>query len=166
MVELASARGIRLCHENEAKIYGEFPREVCDLLDEIPELFGIFDAANYRMAGANIMHGIGATLKNFAYVHIKDAIFETKTIVPAGEGEGKIAEVLDAVDGHTNERVILTVEPHLHVFDAYKDIDERKLRGKRVFNTSREAFDFAVNALKALLTENGYERNGNNEWTR
>lgn len=166
MVALAKARGIRLCHENEARIYGEFPSEVADLLAKIPELYAIFDPANYRMAGANVMDGIGATLRRFAYAHIKDAIFESKTVVPAGEGEGRIAEVLDVINGFTNDKVYLTIEPHLHVFAAYKDIDDRKLKGTRVFNSSRDAFDFATNALKSLLIANGYERNGKNEWIK
>ncbi|MBQ8880005.1 MAG: hypothetical protein IJY69_04100 [Clostridia bacterium] len=57
----------------------------------------------------------------------------------------------------------LTLEPHLHIFDAYKDIDEHELKGKYNFKTNREAFDFAANALKALLTKLGYKRNQNNE---
>ena len=166
MVELANERGIRLCHENEAKIYGEYADYVKDLLDEIPDLYAIFDPANYRMSGECVMNGIGATLKNLAYLHIKDAIYSSQIIVPAGEGEGRIADILNIVNGHTNERVYLTLEPHLHIFNAYKDIDDHELKGKYTFNTSREAFDFAVNALKKVLTENGYERNGKNEWTR
>ena len=166
MTSMASERGIRLCHENESKIYGEYPEEVADLLNNVDGLYGIFDAANYRMGGANIMNGIGATLKNFAYMHIKDAIHDTKTIVPAGEGEGKIADVIDVINGFTEAEVYLTVEPHLHAFTAYKDIDERELKGKYQFKNNRESFDFAVNSLKKLLIENGYERNGNNEWIK
>ena len=166
MLDIAGERGIRLCHENEAKIYGEYAEQVKDLLDEMPELYGIFDAANYRMSGECVMQGIGATLKNLGYLHIKDAIHSSKIIVPAGEGEGRIADILNIVNGHTNEVVYLTLEPHLRIFNAYKHIDDHELKGKYTFNTSREAFDFAANSLKKLLIENGYERNGNNEWTR
>ncbi len=166
MVKIANERGIRLCHENESKIYGEYPKQVADLMNNVDGLYGIFDAANYRMGGANVMNGIGATLKNFAYMHIKDAIFDTKTIVPAGEGEGRVGDVIDVINGFTDEEVYLTVEPHLHRFTAYKDIDERELKGKYQFKNNRESFDFAVNALKKLLKEHGYERNGNNEWIK
>ena len=166
MVKLANERGIRLCHENEAKIYGEAPEQVKDILDETPSLYAIFDAANYRMAGECVMAGIGATLKKLGYLHIKDAIYESQVIVPAGEGEGHIADILNIVNGHTNERVYLTLEPHLHIFNAYKDIDDHELKGKYTFKTSREAFDFAADSLKKILIENGYERNGQNEWTR
>ena len=166
MVNLAEKRGIRLCHENESLIYGEQPDEVRDLLRSIPGLYGIFDPANYRMNDADVMDGIDATLINFGYMHIKDAIFETQTIVPAGEGEGKIGEIIDVINENVDDTVYLTLEPHLHVFDAYKDIDEHELRGKYSFDTGREAFDFAVVALEKLLTDRGYRKDGQNQWIK
>lgn len=166
LVSLATERGISLCHENESKIYGCMPKEVADLLDNVNGLYGIFDPANYRMNGADCMEGIEATLKNLKYLHIKDAIFSEEAIVPAGEGEGCIAEVINRVNDATDDVVYLTVEPHLHVFDAYASIDDHELKGRHKFTSNREAFDFAVNALKKLLTDNGYKRNGENLWTR
>ena len=166
MADEASKHGITLCHENESRIYGQMPNEVRDILASVPSLGGIFDAANYRMNDADVMEGIDATLINFKYMHIKDAIYDTQTIVPAGEGEGKIGEIIDIVNEKIDGTVFLTLEPHLHVFDAYKDIDEHELKGKYTFKNNREAFDFAVNALKKLLRERGYERNGNNEWIK
>ncbi|MBR2466505.1 MAG: sugar phosphate isomerase/epimerase [Clostridia bacterium] len=166
MVAYGKKNGIRFCHENESAIYGQMPAEVKELLTEIPDMYGIFDAANYRMNGADVDAGIDATLTRLAYLHIKDAIYGEQMIVPAGEGEGKIAEVLNKVNDATDEVIYLTLEPHLKLFDAYKDIDEHELKNKYVFKTNREAFDFAANALKKLLKENGYERNGNNEWIR
>jgi len=166
MVEVAKAEGITLCHENESRIYGQMPGEVADILTEVPELGGIFDPANYRMNNGDVIEGINATLINFKYMHIKDAIFKSQTVVPAGEGEGKIGEILDIINENVDGTVYLTLEPHLHLFDAYKDIDEHELKGKYKFNNNREGFDFATNALKNLLRERGYERNGNNEWIK
>ena len=166
LVALAKKRGIRLCHENESKIYGCMPSEVDDLLLNVDGLYGIFDPANYRMNGADCMQGIDVTLKSFAYLHIKDAIYETQTIVPPGEGEGRIAEVINKVNESTDELVYLTLEPHLHVFDAYASIDEHELRGTHTFDNNREAFDFAVRALKNILIENGYKKGEDNFWTR
>jgi sugar phosphate isomerase/epimerase len=166
MVELAEANGIVLCHENESAIYGQMPAEVRDLLSNVPGLGGIFDAANYRMNGANTMEGIGATLINFKYMHIKDAIFETKTIVPAGEGEGMVGEVIDVINGHTDDLVYLTLEPHLHAFLAYKQIDDHELKGLHKFETGREAFDFAVKALEGLLVKHGYGKDENGIWKK
>jgi sugar phosphate isomerase/epimerase len=166
MVKLAEAEGVVFCHENESKIYGQMPAEVKDLLTSVPGLGGIFDAANYRMNNADTLEGIGATLINFKYMHIKDAIYSEQTIVPAGEGEGRIGDVIDIINGHTDAEVYLTLEPHLHAFLAYKSIDDHELKGKYKFKNNREAFDFAVNALKNLLMARGYERNGNNEWIK
>ena len=106
------------------------------------------------------MGGIGA------YLHIKDAIYESKIIVPAGDGEGKIAEILDIVNEATDDVVYLTLEPHLFLFDAYKLIDNHELKGKYTFSNNSESFDFAVNALKNLLIENGYEKDENNVWKK
>ena len=166
MVELAESEGVILCHENESAIYGQMPAQVKDLLTSVPGLGGIFDAANYRMNDADTMEGIGATLINFKYMHIKDAIFGTKTIVPAGEGEGRIGDVLDVVNGHTDGEVYLTLEPHLHAFLAYKQIDSHELRGAYSFANGREAFDFAVKALENLLTKHGYGKDENGIWKK
>ena len=159
MAEEAKAAGVTLCHENESKIYGQMPKEVLDILTEIPEIKGVFDGANYRMHDADTIGGIRATLTNFAYLHIKDAIYESKTVVPAGEGEAKLREVINAVDRHTDSEVFMTVEPHLRVFGIYNSIDDKELVGKYVFESAGDAFDFAVNALKTILTELGYKEN-------
>ena len=93
-------------------------------------------------------------------MHVKDAIFSEQAIVPAGEGEGKIAEAIAKIDRHTNNAVFLSVEPHLRLFSAYASIDEHKLRGRHTFATSDEAFDCAVSSLKNLLRSEGYTENG------
>lgn len=165
MVKIAKERGVLLCHENESRIYGQMPNEVADIMDNVCGLGAIFDAANYRMNGADVTKGINATLKNLAYLHIKDAIFDTQEIVPAGEGEGRIAEVIDAVNAATDGVVYLTLEPHLFGFLAYKSIDDHELKGKYSFKNNREAFDFAVTALKKLLKENNY-REESGIWTK
>ena len=166
MTEMAKKRDIRLCHENESAIYGQMPDEVRDILSSVPDLYGIFDPANYRMNNADVIDGIKATLINLAYLHIKDAIYDLQMIVPAGEGEGKIGEIIDIVNDSTDALVYLTLEPHLHMFDAYKLIDEHALKGKYIFNNNREAFDCAVSALETVLTQNGYIKGDNGIWTK
>ena len=166
MCEIASEAGITLCHENESEIYGQNPKEMLDLMQNVKGLKGIFDPANYRMNNCDVIDGINATLINLAYLHIKDAIYDSQIIVPAGDGEGKIPEVLDMVNKATDAVVYLTLEPHLFLFDAYKLIDNHELKGKYTFHNNSESFDFATNALKNLLTENGYKKDGNNVWKK
>ena len=166
MCRIAKEHSIILCHENESEIYGQNPEEMLDLMTNVEGLKGIFDPANYRMNGCDVMAGIDATLVNLAYLHIKDAIYESQIIVPAGDGEGKIAEILDIVNEATDDVVYLTLEPHLFLFDAYKLIDNHELKGKYTFSNNSESFDFAVNALKNLLIENGYKKDENNVWKK
>ena len=166
MCRIAKEAGVRLCHENESKIYGQMPSEVRDLLNSIPDLYAIFDAANYRMNDADVIDGAEATLIRPAYMHIKDAIYSTQQIVPAGEGEGRVGEVINMLNEAIDGVVYLTLEPHLHLFAAYKDIDEHELKGRYRFKNNREAFDFAVKALEKLMTENGYHKESNGEWIK
>jgi len=166
MCALAKESNIRLCHENESKIYGQMPEEVSELLTEIPELYGIFDAANYIRNQADVNKGMTATLQNLAYMHIKDAFYDGGAIVPAGEGDAQMGKMIDIVNGATDEVVYLTLEPHLHIFDAYKDIDDLELKGKHSFKNNREAFDFAANALKKVLIDQGYRKDANNQWIK
>ena len=165
MCDIAKENGIILCHENESEIYGQMPAEVDILLDEVDGLQGIFDAANYRMNDGDVIAGINATLKKFAYIHIKDAHYASQTILPAGEGEGQLDLILDRVGKEVEGDVMLTVEPHLMLFAAYSEIDNHELKGRYNFKTKREAFDFAVTMLKNLLEKIGYkEQNG--KWIR
>ena len=166
MCEIASEAGITLCHENESEIYGQNPKEMLDLMQSVNGLKGIFDPANYRMNNCDVMEGIKATLVNLAYLHIKDAIYDSQIIVPAGDGEGRIPEVLDIVNAATDGVVYLTLEPHLFLFDAYKLIDNHELKGKYTFNNNSESFDFAANALKSLLKENGYRQENSGAWIK
>ena len=155
--EIAATHNITLNHENEKDIFGQNPDEVDFLADNLPDIKFIFDGANYRECNCDTIAGISATLKNFGYLHIKDAIYSPHSIVPAGEGEAKLDKILNIVDRHTDKKVFLTLEPHLKVFDAFKDIDNTELHGKYTFRTNREAFDFAANALKKLLTKQGFK---------
>ena len=159
-LDMAEAEGITLCHENEEGIYGRMPTEVKDLLVSLPRLGGIFDPANYCMCNADSAEGIDVTLPSLVYMHVKDAITSEKTVVPAGEGDGRIGEALNKINGATDRTIFLTVEPHLKTFSAYASIDKRTLRGKYEFETASDSFDCAVAALKKVLRLEGYSENG------
>ena len=156
LLERAERAGVTLCHENESHIYGQNPTEVKDLLDTLPGLRGIFDAANYVRHDQDPIKGFEATAEKLEYIHVKDALFADHSMIAAGEGDGQYREILQRVDKMTDRTIVLTIEPHLYLFDAYKKIDKLELKNNRVFDTSDDAFDYAVNALKKLLAEIGH----------
>ena len=156
LLEEADRAGVLLCHENESKIYGQNPEEVYDLLSNLDGLRGIFDAANYVRHNQDPIKGFEATAEKLEYIHVKDALFADHSMVPAGEGDGQYKEILMRTDRMTDKTVVLTLEPHLYSFAAYKKIDTLELKHRRVFQTADEAFDCAADALKKLLAEIGH----------
>lgn len=157
--ELAEQRGLILCHENEKEIYGERPAQVCTLFNEIssPSFAGIFDPANYLQAGVDPKEAYSLTKDHIRYFHIKDAERESGENVPAGAGDGCIAELLrDAMQSDTIQKpFFLTLEPHLSVFAGYGNLGDSTAlgTGKFHFNSNEESFDYACDALKRLLSE-------------
>ena len=156
-VETARGYGVTLYHENEKDIYGDTADRVKELYENVDGLKFVYDPANYIQSGQSA--DLTLPLSVFAsYYHIKDVVTETGELVPAGYGDGKIAELLNMI----NKDTTLTVEPHLAVFDGYAEIDGRELKNRFAFKSNGEAFDFAVSSLKKLLSDNGflYENGG------
>lgn len=160
MVEEAEKMGIQLCHENEGRIYGQNPAEVADILTNVPGLRGIHDPANYVYNHQDVDAGFEATLPKLEYLHMKDSTDEADpTLVPVGDGAGHVKETLAKVDKAFPDRtIVLTVEPHLFAFQAFRNIDARaELKNNYNFKDSNESFDYAVNALKKVLASIGHE---------
>lgn len=165
MIARAKEEGITLCHENEAKIYGQNIGEVSDLLTSLPEIRGVFDAANFIMDAQDPIKGFEATAPSLEYMHVKDAKLD-KTIVPVGMGDGKYDEVIKRLDTMTDRTVILTVEPHLKKFTGYSNIDDREMKHDLHFENSNDSFDFAINSMKNLLISLGYHEEENHVWKK
>ena len=89
------------------------------------------------------------------YFHIKDVIAESGTLVPAGCGDGKIDELIARIDPSDDK--VMTLEPHLKVFEGFAEIDGTEMKNKYHFESNEAAFDAAVNALKGLLENAGYK---------
>lgn len=166
LLDLAEEAGVTLCHENEANIYGQNPREVADLLTNLPQLRGIFDAANYIREGQNPIEGMDVTLPSLEYIHVKDARAEDRAILPCGMGEGCYDLLINRVDAMTDDVVVLTLEPHLFEFLAFKQIDSHKLITGLSFKDSDEAFDCAATKLKDLLKSLGYTEGEDKVWKK
>jgi len=92
-----------------------------------------------------------AELRHSMDIHIKDAL-EDGSVVPAGNGIGRVADLLAAY--HAAGGRVVTLEPHLMVFDGLKALEregEETHINPYVYETNDQAFDAASNALRALL---------------
>ena len=157
MVEIARKYGVSLYHENEKDIYGDTAERVEEIYQNVNGLKYIYDPANYIQCDQKAEITLPKFHKKTDYFHIKDVIYETGELVPAGYGDGDILKLIELID----EDKTLTLEPHLAVFDSFKSIDNTEMKHKFVYKNSNEAFDAAVIALKNLLKKAGYkEENG------
>jgi len=117
-IRVAEKAGVRLIHENEHRIYGDDPERVHDLLEtvleqvDIANFAAVYDPANYVHGGFDPWKGWQLTKQWTVHFHIKDWVHGELHGRVAGEGEGRIAEVIaEAVSMNYNG--FATLEPHL-----------------------------------------------------
>lgn len=116
--KIAEQAGVRLIHENEHNIYGDSPERVKDLLETVTEqlktpCFGAaYDPANFVFCGYDPMKGWQAIKEWVIHFHIKDWKKGEEHGVVAGEGEGRIPEIMAEAVKRKYEG-FATLEPHL-----------------------------------------------------
>lgn len=152
LLELAEKRGLTLCHENEKAIYGEAPEDCLDLMKHFDgRMKSVLDMGNFAFCQKDPMKGYEYLAPYIEYIHIKDAFYDTR-IVPAGEGEGRVFEILSAYNKYTDKDTFLTMEPHLTVFDGLNKLSNMDdIKVQNAYATPEEAFDAAVAALRGIL---------------
>jgi len=149
LVRRAEAADIVLLHENEKKIYGDNAERCLNLLQECssPHLKMAFDPANFVQCGVQPYSEAFPVLKDYIeYIHIKDALFENKMEVPAGEGDGQLIQIIKELQqaGYSG---YMSIEPHL------------KARGKLAGMSQPQLYVTAVKALKKILEQLNYKYN-------
>ncbi len=149
MLEAAEGSGVTLCHENEKGIFGDVPERCRVLHEQLPSLKAVFDPANFLQCSVQVLPAYEILRPYVKYAHVKDVDAEGR-LVPAGEGESRFPELLKllADDGVR----VLTLEPHLKVFDGFSGLErDAVLQGRYVYASGREAFDCAASALRAVI---------------
>ena len=141
MVAWAESEDVILLHENESRIYGDVPQRCLDLVESIghPRLRAIFDPSNFIQCGADPLQQAWPMLAKYVdYFHIKDALAASGKVVPAGFGDGGLAEILGQAikNGFAG---FLSLEPHLKADDPVHG------------GSGAERFAKASAALKDLL---------------
>ena len=148
LVVLARTYGVILCHENEAKIYGDTPSREKELLDHFGgELKCVFDMGNFVLEGVDPYPEAYELLKkDIAYFHIKDALFQG-AIVPAGKGEAKIKEILSAHRAYAQEDFFVSLE----TFAGLNALVGRAFTNPYQYADQKAAFADAVEKFKEMI---------------
>lgn len=151
MVSYAREQKVILLHENEKGIYGDVA-VYCKQLFE--KFYGdhfkcTFDFANFVQCGQDTMEAYELLEPYIEYIHIKDAVLTTGKVTPAGEGDGRVREILVRLD-HKGYAGYLSLEPHLAEFAALKTLEKNV--EKRELTDGEAAFTIAYQALKKQLS--------------
>ena len=151
LLDAAREYEVILCHENEAKIYGDIPERCRELLDSFPDLMCVFDMGNYVLEGvAPYPEAYRLLGDRIAYFHIKDAL-SAGAIVPPGCGEAKIAEILAEHKKDANRDFFVSLEPHLELFSGLNSLVGRSFENPYKYPDAKTAFADAAEKLKKLI---------------
>ena len=151
MLDIADRFGVVLCHENEARIYGDTPERCRDLLDFFGgRLRAVFDMGNFVLEGCEPISAYEHLSPYVSYFHIKDAL-SAGAIVPAGLGEAEIKPILEAYCANGEGDFFISLEPHLETFAGLNALTESTFTNPYKYDDAKAAFTDAVAKLKALL---------------
>lgn len=153
MVEIAKKYNVKMCHENEKDIYGDIEPRCTEILNAVPELYYVYDPANFIQCHQDPNTSLSKLFNRAYYFHIKDSLLATGEVVPPGEGDGHLQDLINRI----NDDKVLTIEPHLKVFSGYANVDKSQLKNKHEYATNLEAFNDAVKHTKQLLINAGYK---------
>jgi sugar phosphate isomerase/epimerase len=113
---MAEREGFLLLLENEKEIVGDVPERCHAIVSSIesPHLRFLWDPANFVQVGVAGTTEQGWPLlgQYVHYVHVKDALLADGSVMPAGEGDGQVRELLSRLR-ECEYRGFLSVEPHL-----------------------------------------------------
>lgn len=150
LLDLADKYGLTLCHENEARIFGESPDDCKRLLDALGgRLRAVFDMGNFVLDSYDPEKAYDLLSNYIDYFHIKDALYE-RAIVPAGLGEAKIAEILTA-HLKSGRDALITLEPHLECFDGLNKLTETAFKNPYLFENEKSAFLAGADHLSKIV---------------
>lgn len=155
MNDYAKENGIICCHENEKAIYGDTAERMIDLMEAFGgELKAVFDPANFVQCDVDTVRAFDALEPYIEYMHIKDALYDNGKVVPAGTGEGQVKKILEKLNRQDRE-IILTLEPHLQVFDGFENLEngQHDPIPDGTFSSHKESFMVASNAMHKLVQE-------------
>lgn len=151
MVEEAAAWDSVLLHENEKGIYGDNAPRCKELLDAFygPHFKAVFDFANFVQVGQQTLPAYELLKPYVEYVHVKDAQWGTGAVVPAGQGDGHVKDILTDLTGG-GWKGFLSLEPHLTDFAGLAALEQDpQKRGSAL--DGKSAWKLALDSLQEIL---------------
>ena len=157
LVDYADENGLVCCHENEKGIYGDTAERCLDVLEACGgKLRAVFDPANFIQCGVDTVKAYDLLEDYIEYFHVKDALYNSAEVVPAGQGDGRLVEILKKFDKR-NQVAVLSLEPHLKVFDGLSNLetDDETANAMKVhtYATHADSFKAAADAMHAVAEE-------------
>lgn len=151
MLDIAKSYGVVMCHENEARIWGESPEECRELLDQLGgRLRAVFDMGNFVLGGYEPIGAYELLREHIEYFHIKDALARG-AIVPAGKGEARIGEILADFRSRNESDFFISLEPHLETFAGLKTLTSESFENPYKYADQKAAFADAVAKINQVL---------------
>ena len=151
MIEYAKTENVVLLHENEKDIYGDTIARCVDLMENLScdNFKAVFDPANFVQCGQNTKEAFVALEKYVAYMHIKDAKKEDRTVVPAGHGDGNIPYIIEKLFEKEYDS-FLSLEPHLGNFAGLASLETDDLMAD-LPEGGEGTFTLAFNELNKVI---------------
>lgn len=152
-IKAAKGSGLILLHENEKDIYGDTAERCLDLIKtmDCSYLRAIFDPANFIQCEVESYPRAFQLLREYIeYIHIKDAVYLDHQVTPAGEGDGKIKEMLEELYNGGFEG-FLSIEPHLASFEGFQNLEHNAKIAVDLPGAGDKKFAVAVAALKKII---------------
>ena len=152
-VDYAKQQDVILLHENEKEIYGDVAVRCKEILDEFAcdHFRAVFDFANFVQCKQDTKEAYEMLKPYISYIHIKDAMWESGKVVPAGYGDGNVKEILADLIKNGYEGV-LSLEPHLADFSGFSALEQGETEKKEPLS-GEEAYTTACNALRKIVEE-------------
>lgn len=149
-VDYARASQITLLHENEKDIYGDVADRCLELMKEFygENFKAVFDFANFVQCGQDTLSAYEMLKPYIAYIHVKDALHQDASVVPAGHGDGNVKEILK-LQKDSGYEGFLSLEPHLADFAGFRALEQNGGEKKKL--GGEEAFTMAYDALMKIL---------------
>jgi len=156
-VGAARDTGIILAHENEKGIYGDNAERCLDIIVSmnVDYVRAVFDPANFIQCHVETYPKAYSMLKPYiCYMHIKDALYDSGKVVPAGYGDGKLPDILADINKTVDSEMVLSLEPHLGSFEGLANL-EKELDLSNMEESGPGKFETAVRALRDNLVKIG-----------